>query len=259
VRRSADASSIVTVSAYATPLATRSMRAATRSPGIAPPTRTTCPSEARNHPAAGRRLVDRQRQDLTRRQHSGEGDDWKAETLADEAIDGRFPSTRKRLRRHGRAEPGELGVRLAGQRLARRLVERRPRLLHELGVERRQPIDECLARVTAQARDAARAASSSRATRSITSSNASPSTPVARACVRRRIARSRCAGSDRGGRASSAPAVPSPDVDVGAELARPATSLEVKPSARRQSSKTSSTSASQKSIFTGRRRPPLRW
>ena len=236
--------------------ATRSTRAATRSPGIAPDTSTTCPSwrASIRPPATGRSmssvidLVPTVSMSPGGSELSVEHATTGSETaLANQAIDQRGRAPRRTPRRGIRSRNGaQLAVGLAGEAVpASPGVERRAR--------RRQ---RAARRARAGARGAAgarrreapwrrcRAASSSATSGSTTS----PSASAAAAAQRRQP------GDDalEMRRERRVPPARPPSVAVLGSGAAAGT-----PTARRHSSKTSSTSASQNSTRTGRRRGPF--
>src|SRR6266508_4854664 len=180
VRRSIDGASRLIVSAYTTPFPTRSIRARTVSPGIAPDTRTTCPSTRAiiRPPAAGLSMVSvmtwsgvsiscqppslprpfgdlRPSADLGSRtqlrdSRLGVRDGRQAETLSHEVIDSRLAGATKDLRTHRRPERGELVLRFAREGGVRLLVEAGACPLQQLLVEDRKPADQLLPRGASQ-------------------------------------------------------------------------------------------------------------
>ena len=106
-RRSTDGSSIAIVSAYATLRFDRSIRTCTRSPGIAPPTRTTWPSWRAIilPPAAGFSIIkvrDWPVENMAGRRNFGliECDDGQSEPLSCQSIDCGFSHARERIGHH---------------------------------------------------------------------------------------------------------------------------------------------------------------
>ena len=153
----------------------------------------------------------------------------------------------ERLRAHAAAKRRQFLVGFARNGASRRFVEQQARFAEQLCVEGTETVEQRLSRLAAKPPRASARASSSAAARSISASNASPSEPFARGPVSRITTRSRCAGKDW------RPAT------RGSSLAPAASRHRLRqPVARRHSSNASSTSASQKSILTGRRRGPLR-
>src|SRR5450759_270103 len=130
------------------------MRARTRSPGTAPDTNTTWPSTRPiiRPPTAGLSRVSGRICPGTsmglRQRHGGQ-----LEAFADEAVDGRFLRARKRVRGHPGPESRQLTFGLTRQRRSRRVVERGPRLLQQLPIERCEPIEQRLTRLAALDRE----------------------------------------------------------------------------------------------------------
>ena len=165
------------------------MRALTRSPGIAPLTSTIWPSARAIIAAAGRRLLDRQRQTSPDFGHRV----TRSATIGS--------STRSRTSRsHGRAVRAR--ERVGGHRVARNARAPRPsasiastfsaaasdraRRSHQLGVERSQAFEQRARAPRRADRRPWRAPCRARPTaRSISASNSSPSAPAARAEVSR--------------------------------------------------------------------------
>ena len=254
--------------AYATPFPTRSTRRLTRSPGMAPDDEHDQPSARAiiRPPAAGFSIVsdsdvpgDEHRDDVvssaprTRQPQLDERDGRQPEALAHQPIDGGGVRPRERVRAHPDAKRRELLFRFARQRrtrLRRRALARAASSSSR--IERGEPSHERLTRRRRARRAASRAPRRARARRDRAARRTSASSaPVARADVSRSSTRSRC-DRQRGPSARGSPAVPSRLRRAGSTALPPAG-----PTARRHSSKTSSTSASQKSIRTGRRRGPF--
>src|SRR6185295_536417 len=137
---SGDGASMVTVSANTTPLVTRSTRTVTRSPGIAPATRTTWPfaRASMRPPAAGFSIVNGNvwlgesiaTRSLALKARAPpmsalmESNRREPEVHAHEAIHHRVARARERLRGHPRAKAFELLERLALQGRAQGLFQR---------------------------------------------------------------------------------------------------------------------------------------
>ena len=225
--------------------------------------------DARDHPAAGGRLLDRERDDLPavtwlvggRPGRPGSEQSAAAYTNDDRRQRERSRTSRsiaacaragERSRRSSARESRPAPRRPRARATRRSCRQRRRAPPEQLRVEADEPIEQRVPRASPRrpprrrarvelARQPDRAARRRRGR----------ACPCARAFVRRSTTRSRCAGSDgrRGRSPASAP---------GLSTVRAADRCRVRPTARRHSSNTSSTSASQKSIRTGRRRGPLR-
>ena len=165
--------------------------------------------------------------------------------LADEPIDRRLARPPERLGRHAAAKGRQIRIGFARhRRSAPRFVQRRPRLLQQFAVERREAFDQRVARLASKAAGLrSRRVQLCRNTIDQRVERATQRAACARRGIRRSTTRSRCAGSD--GRRD--------------QLGIRDWSATTTPTAVRQASKASSTSASQKSIFTGRRRGPLEY
>src|SRR5262245_17231361 len=181
-RRSADGSSTPTVSAKATPLPTRSIRAWIRSPGMAPPTSTTWPSRRAimRPPAAGLStpsvriwpavsigtLGERPGSARSIVPSFGvasfrapsrfasfvvEGDARQLQSLADERVKGALTGARQRFWRHAGAKRGQRFFHFVRQGRTSGWIEQQSCLLEQIRVERCQAGDQLLPRLAANA------------------------------------------------------------------------------------------------------------
>src|SRR5262245_34247789 len=138
-------------SAYPTCLATRSIRARTDSPGIAPLTSTICPPSRAimRPPAAGLSMASDTicpgvsiETRPPRERSLAERDGRQPKAFANQPIDGRGAGAGERVGGHSGLERRQIGVRLARQLLSFASVEGAVHLLEQFAIERREPIDQ---------------------------------------------------------------------------------------------------------------------
>ena len=215
---------------------------------MAPPTEHDLAVEARDHPAARGGLLDGQHDGLARRRHHVNAIGRKSEPLPDQPVDGRGAHAFVGVGRHALAKRRQLVAGLALQLRDGGRAERPPRFGDELGVERRQTFEQ---RLTGGVRGCPALRPGRRPVRARPGRSGRRMPRRGRRSLSRRSAAARRAAGARAAirRARGLP--------PGQRTPSPSGKPRGKPRARRHSSNTSRTSASQKSMRTGRRRGPF--